>query len=135
MKLTEQSSEIEQSNEKESTGKPERRKSTDFWIYSVRVLSIISWLLFLIALVLSYYAAPEKSYGVVRYYNIEVRESWITPLAGYLYLVLWFCAFISYLSLIIDKFRTRRNTDSKQFNLVLLLTLTVVWIVYILLHI
>jgi len=135
MSLSEHESKLTAKKAEQKPQKQNRRKPADLWVYVVRFMSIISWLLFLVALLLSYYAAPETSYGVERYYHIEVRESWITPLAGYLYLVLWFCAFISYLSLIIDKYRTRRSSDNKHFNLVLLLTVTMVWIIYILLHI
>ena len=41
----------------------ERRHATDFWSYSKNALIIISWITFLIALTVSYYAAPDKYYG------------------------------------------------------------------------
>ena len=47
-----------------------------------KILVIISWLLFLVALIMSYYAAPDKDYGVLRYYDIEIRQFWLTPLTG-----------------------------------------------------
>jgi hypothetical protein len=61
----------------------ERRESPDFWFYLSQVLTLLSWTLFVFALVISFYAAPEKSYGVIRYHNIEIRQFWLTPLTGY----------------------------------------------------
>ncbi len=69
--------------------KADRRVATDFWSYTQIALVLLSWLLFMIALVMSYYAAPDKDYGVLRYYDIEIRQFWLTPLTGYLYILLW----------------------------------------------
>ena len=38
--------------------KQERRKSFDFWFYSANTLAAISWLMFLFAVIMSFYAAP-----------------------------------------------------------------------------
>lgn len=111
-----------------------RRKSPDKWVLVVRSLSIVSWLLFTFALVMSYYAAPEKDYGLVRYHEIEIRKFWLVPLTGYLYAALWLSALISYVSLIVHKFRSRRQSDSKNFNLLLLMIVSVAWAVYILIN-
>jgi hypothetical protein len=88
--------------------------------------------LFLFALVMAYYAAPEHDYGYLRYRNIEIRQFWLTPLTGYLYIVLWFSALSSYFCLILDKYRSRRKSDSKHFNIVLLLVITIAWVTFIL---
>jgi uncharacterized membrane protein len=97
-------------------GGQERRKTTDFWRYTKITFVVLSWLLFLSALVMSYYAAPDKDYGVLRYYNIEIRQFWLTPLTGYLYILLWLSALCSYVALIVDKYRSRRESDNVQFN-------------------
>ena len=109
----------------------ERRNHQDIWLVIFKWLSIISWLLFLFALVVSFYAAPEKSYGLLRYHGIEVRKFWQVPLTGYLYIILWVSALFSYASIIINHFRSRRATDNKQYNLTLLLIITVTWVIYI----
>ncbi|MEW6991569.1 hypothetical protein AADZ91_12870 [Colwelliaceae bacterium 6441] len=111
--------------------KMERRISEDFWLKTIRYLAIFAWGLFTIALVLSYYAAPETDYGVLRYHNISIRKFWLTPLTGYLYVLLWLSALLSYLALIVHKYRSRRKTDNKQFNVVLLLIISVAWVVYL----
>jgi len=112
-----------------------RRKSGDFWVYLVKGLTIFSWLLFIFALGMSYYAAPETDYGVLRYKEIEIRKFWLAPLTGYLYVILWISAFTSYLSIIADNYRSRRSTDRTHFNAFLLLLITMAWIIYILLNI
>jgi uncharacterized membrane protein len=96
------------------------------------MLAILSWLVFLIALIISYYAAPEKDYGVLRYYDVTIRQFWLTPLTGYLYILLWLSAFLSYLTLIIKKYRSRRQHDNKYFSLKFLLAINILWLAYIL---
>jgi uncharacterized membrane protein len=119
--------------EKKLEPKIDRRKSTDFWTYLLSSLTLISWLLFLFALVMSYYAAPDKDYGVLRYYDVEIRQFWLTPLTGYLYIMLWLSALGSYLALMTDKYRSRRRGDNPHFNLWFLLSINLIWLVFILL--
>ncbi|MBA6232899.1 MULTISPECIES: hypothetical protein [unclassified Colwellia] len=109
-----------------------RRKSADIGVVLTRVLALSGWGLFIFAIVMSYFAAPEQDYGLLRYRDIEIRQFWLTPLTGYLYIVLWISALCSYFCLVLDHYRSRRKQDSKHFNLVLLLTITVAWVVYIL---
>ena len=110
----------------------DRRKSPDLWRYTQIALALISWLLFLIALILSYYAAPDHDYGVLRYYGVEIRQFWLTPLTGYLYILLWLSALGSYLALMTDKYRRRRRSDNTNYSLIFLLTVNLTWLVYIL---
>lgn len=114
-----------------NSAEKERRKSNDIWVKLIKVITVIAWVIFTVALVMSYYAAPDKSYGVVRYHNLEIRKFWLTPLTGYLYLLLWLSAALSYVSLVINKFRSRRQTDNKRFNLLLLFAISVAWTSYI----
>ena len=111
-----------------------RRRHHDILYYLAKILAVTGWLLFLFALSLSYYAAPEDSFGLYRYYGIEVRESWLTPLTGYLYIVLWVSALSSYFCIVIDHYRSRRSEDNKHFSLSVLILVTMSWIVYILLQ-
>jgi len=109
-----------------------RRSSKDIGVVLIRVLALSGWALFIFAIVMSYFAAPEQDYGYLRFRGIEIRTFWLTPLTGYLYVVLWISALCSYFCLVLDHFRSRRKQDSKHFNLVLLLTITIAWVVYIL---
>jgi len=110
----------------------ERRKTTDVWSYIQSSLAVASWLIFLIALVMSYYAAPDKDYGLLRYYNVEIRQLWLTPLTRYLYIFLWLSALGSYFALITDKYRSRRRNDNPHYHLIFLLAVNIFWLVYIL---
>jgi len=113
----------------------ERRNAADLWTYLLRVLAIVGWGLFVFALIVSYYAAPESDYGLLRYHDIEIRKFWLAPLTGYLYIVLWLSALSSYFCLILDKYRSRRKNDSKHFNILLLLVITIAWVSFILVQI
>lgn len=112
----------------------DRRLGQDNWRTVARILTILGWVLFIVALLVSYYAAPEKSYGYLRYREIEVRESWLTPMTGYLYIILWLSALFSYITILIDNFRARRAEDSKRFNTILLMIISLAWSVYIIFH-
>ncbi len=109
----------------------ERRKSTDIWLKTIRVLAVLAWCLFIIALFVSYYAAPDSDFGVLRYHQITIRKFWLTPLTGYLYVLLWCSAFLSYFCIIVNKYRSRRKSDNKHFNFLLLFIISIAWVVYI----
>lgn len=106
----------------------ERRESHDFWYYLAQVLALLSWVLFIFALVMSFYAAPEKSYGVLRYHDIEIRQFWLTPLTGYLYLVIWASAAASYTSMLVEKYRSRRHSDYTHYHLYFVLIINIIWL-------
>lgn len=111
-----------------------RRISPDKWVVLSRLLAVLSWFGFIAALILSYYAAPDDSYGLLLSKNIPTRDHWLQPLTNYLYLILWLSAVLSFISLSLTKFRSRRHDDSKQFNLILLIITITAWIIYIITH-
>mgnify|MGYP000262086874 CR=1 FL=1 len=113
----------------------ERRKGPDFWVYILRISALIGWVLFVLALVISHFSAPEPSYGIARYYQVVENDKWLKPLSGYLYIILWSAAFISYLAIVINHYRSRRNDDFAFFNLFLLLFACIAWGVYLVLNI
>jgi hypothetical protein len=112
----------------------ERRNDADLWTSALKVLAILGWCLFFCAILVSYYAAPDVDYGILRYHNIEIRKVWLTPLTGYLYIVLLLSALSSYFCLIIDNCRSRRKNDGRYFNILLLLVITIAWVSFILLQ-
>lgn len=132
MKITTPST--HQVNNDKTSKTTERRKYTDSLGYGKHILALVSWVLFLFALIMSYYAAPESNYGVLRYYDIDVRQFWLTPLTGYLYILLWLSALGSYLALMLDKYRNRRKVDNPHFHLIFLLIINLIWLIYILYH-
>jgi hypothetical protein len=118
----------------QTTKTKERRESHDFWYYLAQVLALLSWILFVFALGMSFYAAPEKNYGMLRYHEIEIRQFWLTPLTGYLYLVIWSSAAGSYASMLVEKYRGRRQNDRTHYNLYFLLISNIIWLSVILHH-
>ena len=112
-----------------------RRTSNDFWFCLARVLTFFSWLAFFIAVIIAYFVAPETDYGVLRYHGIEVRRFWLTPLTGYLYLVIWFSAAGIYTAMLIDKYRSRRKSDDSHYNAYFLLGINMFWLSVILNHV
>ena len=115
--------------------KKERRIKPDSLKLTVRYLMVIAWSSFIVAIIVSYYAAPEEDYALLRYKVIDTRDYWLTPLTDYLLYIIYFGAALSIISLIIDRYRTRRATDSKHFNLVMLLVLCIAWASYIIFHV
>lgn len=109
----------------------DRRQRQDGWVKFMRYASIVAWILFIISLVVSYYAAPDTDYGILRYYDIEIRKFWLTPLTGYLYVLLWISALLSYLTIVLHKYRSRRKTDNSSFNIALLFFVSLSWVIYI----
>ncbi len=124
-----------QMNSEQKLPTKDRRKSLDFWYYLARTPTISSWVACCAAVYISYYVAPETNYGVLRYYNIEVRQIWLTPLTGYLYLVIWFSAAGIYAATLIDKYRSRRRSDNTHYNAYFLLAFNLIWLSLILYHV
>jgi len=125
---------MESEEETQTTKTTERRVSDDFWYYFAKGLAVLCWILFILALGISFYAAPEKSYGVLRYRNIEIRQFWLTPLTSYLYLIIWASAAASYASMLIEKYRGRRHNDHAHYNLYFILIINIIWLSVILYH-
>ncbi|WP_231731530.1 hypothetical protein [Colwellia sp. TT2012] len=118
--------------ERKVARREERRKNTDFWIYLQTSLALFSWIFFLVALIMSYYAAPDQYYGILRYYDIEIRQFWLTPLTGYLYILLWLSTLGAYIALMTDKYRCRRYIDNRHYHLMFLIVVNLIWLVYLL---
>ncbi len=111
--------------------KNERRKGPDLLCRTVAWLAIAAWLLFLLALVVAHYASPELDTGLVRYWGIEIRSDWHPSLTLYLQYLLWAAAFVSGLSLWLNRLRLRRRGDQLHFNIVLLLLTSVALLLYL----
>jgi hypothetical protein len=66
-----------------------RRIFKDIWVVLIRILALSRWALFIFAIVMSYFAAPDQNYSYLRFRGIEIRQFWLTPLTGYSYIVLY----------------------------------------------
>lgn len=98
-----------------------RRKGPDWVVSSFHWLSVIGWVMLIVALGLSHMAKPEMNSGLVRYWGIQIREYWEPTLTGQLIYLLWWCCLVSLCSIILNQFRLRRATDRQQYNSVALL--------------
>ncbi|MDX3774240.1 hypothetical protein QE250_08955 [Chromatiaceae bacterium AAb-1] len=99
----------------------ERRKGPDKLSKSLRWLTIVAWLVFIVCMILTHYARPEMDTGLVRYWDLEIRAEWHPQLTRLLIYLLWLCLGLSLLSLGINRLRLRRRTDHLHFNIILLL--------------
>lgn len=109
----------------------ERRKEVGKLVYVARFLAVLAWLIFCIALVVSFYAAPDENFGLLRHHKILARDFWLTPLTGGLFILLWLCALFSYIAITINHYRDRRANDHKLFNAILLFIVCCAWLIYI----
>jgi hypothetical protein len=112
-------------------GFKDRRRGPDVWLFLLRIFAIVGWVVFVAAMLVSHYAVPEQSYGLVRYHNIQIRDFWAYPMTHYLYVMLWGNALLTFVTIAINHYRSRRKTDVPGFNSLLLLLITFAWIIYL----
>lgn len=102
----------------------DRRKGNDWLASAINLLNIVSWTVFIIALVLFHYAKPEMATYATEVRGISVRQHWIMSLREWLVLSLYVCAGNSLVTLAFNSFRIKRKTDRKRYNLILLIVVT-----------
>lgn len=100
-----------------------RRKGPDWVVQSFHWLSVLGWVVLVIALGLSHLAKPEMRTGLTDYWQIELRDYWEPALTAQLVYLLWWCCAISLCSLLLNQFRLRRQSDRRSYNTILLLVL------------
>lgn len=84
-------------------------------------LTLGSWCLFLLALIIFHYARPEVHYGLYDYHEIAIRDHWDkTYLPWYLGL-LWGCVAITVIDIVLRWKRSRRRGDNRFYHLMVLL--------------
>lgn len=102
----------------------DRRKGDDLLQRSFLWLSLISWGLFLVYVLAYHYARPEVEYGLLRYWDIDIRSGWdLKTLPIFLYAI-WSCCGVTLISIFLNFSRNRRLEDYHIFNFVLLLLIT-----------
>ena len=83
----------------------------------IRIVNLLCWALFFIALVLFHYARPEIDYGLLRYLHVDVREDWLTGAKPLLYVILMVCTMMSLAAFSLLRHRSRRAQDGRGYNL------------------
>lgn len=102
----------------------ERRKGADWMVQTFHWLAVIGWVLFVVALGITHLARPEMNTGLVRYWNIPIRDFWDPSRTAQLIYLLWWCCGVSLASITLNQFRLRRRGDRQQYNTVLLLLIS-----------
>jgi len=96
-------------------------------------LNILSWLVFVAALIIFHYARPEIEYGIVKYFGLDVREEWLAQPKNILLLLLYTCAGLSFIGMLLGRVRNRRRSDNHRYNLLMLLLVCIGFILVLVL--
>ena len=99
----------------------ERRQEPDLLQRSFFWLALACWGLFLVAMLAFHYARPEVEYGLLRYWDIDVRTSWKPQMLRVFLYALWSCCGVTLVSVVLNFPRNRRLEDYHIFYFVLLL--------------
>lgn len=103
---------------------PDRRKGPDWMVQTFHWLAVVGWVLFVVALGFIHMARPEMNSGLVRYWNIPIRDFWDPSRTSQLIYLLWWCCGVSLASISLNQFRLRRRGDRQHYNTVLLLLIS-----------
>lgn len=98
-----------------------RRQGPDWLLRMLQWLSILGWVLFLIALTVLHYARPEFNSGQVQFHQIAIRSHWLPHLTDPLLYLLLSCCALSLIALILQRYRSRRAEDGLGVHRALLL--------------
>ncbi len=109
----------------------ERRKHIDAVVLITRIMSVLSWVLFLVSLILFHYARPELEYGIIRYFDIPVRDYWLMKPKNLVSLMLIVSTCLSCSVLFLKRNRTKRASDSHGFNQISVLCICLFFVVVI----
>lgn len=84
-------------------------------------LTILCWIVFLIALIVFHYARPQIDYGFLKYKDVVVREHWDAEYLPWYLMLLWGCMAITLFDLGVRILRRHRHRHHHYYNLVILL--------------
>ena len=99
----------------------ERRQGPDLLQRSFFWLALACWGLFLVAMSAFHYARPEVEYGLLRYWDVDIRTSWDPQTLPVFLYALWSCCGVTLVSVVLNFPRNRRLEDYHIFYFVLLL--------------
>ncbi|WP_027850391.1 hypothetical protein [Marinospirillum insulare] len=107
--------EADQRNEKI----PEKRKGPDLLIKAIRGLSLITWVLMLVIIILVEKAKPDPETFFDRWMNLSTQQGWDLDLYRSAFFLMLSVMLLACSGLLLNSFRRRRKTDSWRVNLVL----------------
>ena len=106
-------------------------KTNDAFYRLVVGINLFAWLLFVVALVVFHYARPELVSGLQEYWGFDVRKDWSETLSFYLILLLCMCVMLATLTFFLRRQRTRRKGDFFGVNLGILITITLIGLIWV----
>ncbi|CAG8998300.1 MAG: hypothetical protein CENE_00242 [Candidatus Celerinatantimonas neptuna] len=88
-------------------------------------LTILCWIVFLVALIVFHYARPQIDYGFLKYKDVVVREHWDAKYLPWYLTLLWGCMVITLIDLIARLVRRYRHKHHHYYNLIVLLLIVI----------
>jgi glucan phosphoethanolaminetransferase (alkaline phosphatase superfamily) len=101
------------------SGRMNRRKTSlqnDSFYRMIIGISVVSWLVFVIALMVFHYARPAVVYGMQDFNPMQAQQGWSETLSVYLIILLFVCMLLNILVLVLKRQRTRRTRDAYGVN-------------------
>ena len=99
---------------KNSWNGKDRRRGNDGWVVLLNTASIGGWVGYALFLIVVHYAKPERSTGIQRYHNIEIRDYWDLSLAHWAAFILLVCTLLGAVTLWVNMYRSRRKGDLQK---------------------
>lgn len=103
-----------------------RNQKTDPLTRLLQVAAGLGWVAIFLVQVLAWIAAPELDTGIVRYHELNLRQTWQKQWVQWMPFLLGACTLLSLFALGVRPLRSRRKTDPKRWHLLVLLALTLV---------
>ncbi len=89
-------------------------------------LTLVGWGTLLYALLVFDEARPEMSTIITNYHNIQVRNFWLISVYDKLVWLLWFCAGISFVNLLLNGYLRKVDKENGWVAPILLFTVSVI---------
>ena len=98
----------------------DRRKGPDFWIRTMQIIQIVSWLLIVPVLIFIQKARPSLATVLDTIFDVTRTQTWDVNALGVIIVLLTLMLFLSIFGLIINFSRKKRKTDKIRFSFILL---------------
>ncbi|MFM2476160.1 hypothetical protein [Celerinatantimonas sp. MCCC 1A17872] len=103
----------------------DRRKGPDHLQRWLGALTILCWLLFLVALIVFHYARPQINYGYLEFKGIDTRQNWDKTYLPWYLRSLWLCFGVTLIDVLLRLKRNRRKSDYHFYNLFILMLMII----------
>jgi hypothetical protein len=111
----------------------DRRRVPDLLIRAIRYLSMASWSVLLLALILVEKARPQVTSYLDKRYNIQLQENWDLQFIRILFYLMILGLCLSIVGFAVNTMRMQRRTDEYRLSLIFLGAISIGTIIYCLL--